>query len=316
METLIYFCETYGLWVVFAAALLDQGGLPLPAYPVIVVTSALAAASGGDLWAIWAILLVAIVAVLIADVVWFYGGRHFGGPLLRLMCRVSLSPDSCVSLTRRVYMRWGAPSLTVAKYVPGFAAVATTLAGESGISLRKFVLFDAIGAAAWAGGAVLLGFLFHDAVAAVLAELERLGYYASALLLAVVLGYVLAKWWRRQRFIAQVRMARMSVQELAERMQSGSPPTIVDVRLAEQRARSGWIPGSIHAPFPVEPVADREREIVVYCDCPNDASAAIVAKALREKGFVHVRPLRGGIDAWRAHGLPVETSLRTGRATS
>src|SRR5262245_22308182 len=110
MEAIVQFVQSYGLWVVFFAVLLDQGGLPIPAYPVIIVTAALAVNASEPLPPI---VLIAVTAVLLADVLWFYGGRRFGGQLLRLMCRVSLSPDSCVSLTRRVYARWGAPSLIV-----------------------------------------------------------------------------------------------------------------------------------------------------------------------------------------------------------
>src|SRR5262245_25069498 len=113
----------------------------------MIVTAALATNAGQPLWPI---LLVATVATLIADVVWFAGGRRFGAQLLRLMCRISLSPDSCVGTTRRIYQRWGAPSLILAKYIPGFAAVSTTLAGQAGTSWRRFLWYDGIGAALWA----------------------------------------------------------------------------------------------------------------------------------------------------------------------
>jgi membrane protein DedA with SNARE-associated domain/rhodanese-related sulfurtransferase len=305
MDTLLYFVQAYGLWVVFVAVLVDQGGLPLPSYPVLVVTSALAVDSGEPLSAI---VLVATLAVVIADSLWFFGGRRFGASLLRLMCRLSLSPDSCVGLTRRFYARWGAPSLIIAKYVPGFAAVATTLAGEAGTSLRRFVFFDTIGAALWAGGAIALGAIFHEAVAAVLAELERLGSFAGVLLLAAIALYVAVKWWQRQRFVARIRMARISADELNELMRSGMQPTVLDVRINERRARTGWIPGSIHVPEVLALEVGPQSEIIVYCDCPNDASAAIVATQLRKRGFTRVRPLAGGLEAWLARGLPVETT--------
>ncbi len=97
----------------------------------MIVTAALATDKHESLLPV---LLVATVAALIADLAWFAGGRRFGNKLLRLMCRVSLSPDSCVGMTRNIYAKWGAPSLILAKYIPGFAAVSTTLAGESGTS--------------------------------------------------------------------------------------------------------------------------------------------------------------------------------------
>jgi membrane protein DedA with SNARE-associated domain/rhodanese-related sulfurtransferase len=303
MDTLLHIIESYGLWVVFVCVLLDQGGLPFPSYAPMIVTAALATDRHESLWPV---LLVATLAALIADVAWFMGGRRFGNRLLRLMCRVSLSPDSCVGLTRRIYVRWGAPSLILAKYIPGFAAVSTTLAGEAGTSWRRFIIYDGIGAALWASGAIALGAIFHEAVEAVLLELDRLGHVALLLLIAAVALFVAVKWWQRRSFMAQIRMSRISIDELVSLLDSGSMTTILDVRTPERRAASGWIPGSIS----VRDIAELElapgEEVIVYCDCPNDASAAVIAKKLQERGFKRVRPLAGGIEAWQSRGRPVE----------
>jgi membrane protein DedA with SNARE-associated domain/rhodanese-related sulfurtransferase len=303
MDMLLHVIESYGLWVVFFCVLLDQGGLPFPSYAPMIVTAALATEKGESLLPV---LLVATGATLIADLAWFAGGRRFGNQLLRLMCRVSLSPDSCVGMTRNIYARWGAPSLILAKYIPGFAAVSTTLAGESGITVRRFIIYDGIGAALWAGGAVALGAIFHEAVEAVLIQLDQLGHVALLLLLAAILLFVLFKWWQRHSFMAQIRMARISIDELVTLLDSGSTATILDVRTPERRAASGWIPGSIS----VRDIADLQvapgAEVIVYCDCPNDATAALVARKLRERGFKRVRPLAGGLDAWQARGRPVD----------
>jgi membrane protein DedA with SNARE-associated domain/rhodanese-related sulfurtransferase len=306
MDTLMHIIAVYGLWVVFVCVVLDQGGLPLPSYPVMIATAGLAAEADQPLLPI---LLVAALAAVLADLLWFLGGRRFGASLLRLMCKLSLSPDSCIGMTRRVYARWGAPSLIVSKYVPGFAAVATTLAGESGVSLRRFILFDALGAALWAGGAIALGAIFHDAVEAVLLQLEELGHFALIILLAALLLFVAVKWWQRYRFLMQIRMARISVDELDALLESGSPPTILDVRGIERRARYGWIPGSVALSDPTSLELDRAQELIVYCDCPNDASAAMTAVILRKKGYSRVRPLAGGFDAWRSRGLRLEQDV-------
>ncbi len=303
METLLHIIESYGLWVVFICVLLDQGGLPVPAYPPMIVTAALAVDANESLWPI---LVVAILAAIVADLLWFAGGRRFGASLLKLMCRISLSPESCIGRTRRVYGRWGAPSLILAKYIPGFAAVATTLAGETGTSLRRFVAYDAIGAALWAGGAIALGAIFHEAVEAVLLELERLGHYALVVLLAALALFVAGKWWQRHRFLVQIRMARISPSELNALLEAGSTAAVLDVRTLERRVQSGWIPGSIHVRDVSELQLSPDEEVIVYCDCPNDASAAVVARTLKQKGFRRVRPLAGGVDAWRGAGLPLE----------
>ncbi|HWH48828.1 MAG TPA: rhodanese-like domain-containing protein [Burkholderiales bacterium] len=303
MEALLHVIEAYGLWVVFVCVLLDQGGLPFPAYPPMIVTAAIAVDMEKPLWPV---LAVAILAAVLADLLWYAGGKRFGSSLLRQMCRLSLSPDSCVGLTRRIYARWGAPSLIVSKYVPGFAAVATTLAGETGTSLRRFVFYDAIGAALWAGGAVALGAVFHTAVGALLLELENLGHYALVLLIAAVALFVVLKWWQRYRFARQIRMSRISIDDLAALIEKGTGTTILDVRTAEHRARQGWIRGAIHVRDIAELDLDPKKEVVVYCDCPNDASAAVVAKKLKDRGFKRVRPLAGGIEAWLAQGRPID----------
>ena len=299
MEALLQFVEIYGLWVVFVCVLLDQGGLPVPAYPPIIVTAALAVDESGSLVAI---LFVAILAAVLADMLWYACGRRFGNTMLRLMCKISISPDSCVGETRKAYGRWGAKSLIFAKFVPGLAAVATTLAGESRINVVRFIIYDGIGAALWAFGAIALGVIFHGAVDAVLLTLEQLGSYALLLLAVAVALFIAVKWRNRRRFLMQIHMDRLSPEELETLMREQSDLRIVDVRSAEQRARSGWIPGSIHAADVGSLQLDGNPEVVVYCDCPNDASAAVAARRLKERGFARVRPLAGGIDAWRRGG--------------
>jgi membrane protein DedA with SNARE-associated domain/rhodanese-related sulfurtransferase len=303
MEALLQFIEVYGLWVVFVCVLLDQGGLPTPAYPPIIVTAALAVDNGKSLAAI---LFVAILAAVLADGLWYLCGRLFGATMIRLMCKISLSPDTCVGATRKVYGRWGAKSLIFAKYVPGLAAVATTLAGETRIHFARFVIYDGIGAALWAAGAVALGAIFHDAVGDVLLTLEELGSYALLLLALALALFIAVKWRNRRLFLMQIQMARLTPEELEALMLGQLPLTILDVRSAESRARTGWIPGSILVTDIDGLLLDAASEVVVYCDCPNDASAAVAARRLKERGFVKVRPLAGGISAWKHGGRKLD----------
>jgi membrane protein DedA with SNARE-associated domain/rhodanese-related sulfurtransferase len=289
--------------VVFISVLLDQGGLPTPSYAPLIVTAALATDAGQPLWPI---LLVGAAGALVADVAWFAGGRRYGAQLLRLMCRISLSPDSCVGTTRRIYEKFGAPSLMLAKYIPGFAAVSTTLAGQAGTSWSRFLVFDFLGAVLWVSGAVILGAVFHEAVEALLTTLEGFGHIAIALLLLALALFLAYKLWQRQRFLREIRMTRISSDELRAEMKSMSGLMLLDVRSAESRDRGGWIAGSVNVRDVSELKVDPDSAIVVYCDCPNDASAAVVARKLKQMGFKHVRPLAGGISGWRSRGFPVE----------
>ena len=233
-----------------------------------------------------------------------------GMRLLRLMCRISLSPDSCVVVTRGIFARWGLPSLMVAKFMPGFAAVATVLAGESRARLRTFLFYDTIGALLWSTVAVAIGVLFHDVVNETLEHLMALGHYGALAVLAVVTGFVAWKWWQRRRFLHELRLARVSPTELLSRLQAGESTVILDVRLASHRVETGWIPGSVHVQTLDEARAHASDEVIVYCDCPNEASAAMIAVELRKRGFGRVRPLAGGFESWRDQGHPVVTASR------
>jgi membrane protein DedA with SNARE-associated domain/rhodanese-related sulfurtransferase len=306
MEDLVRVLEIYGLQIVFAGVLLDQGGLPLPSFSLVIVAAAVATTAGAP---VWPIFVVAIVATVIADLLWFAGGRRFGASMLRMICRVSLSPDSCVGNTRRIYVRWGAPSLIFAKYVPGLAAVATTLAGEAAIPLARFLVYDSIGAALWAAGGVALGVIFHQAIEVVLDELQLLGNSALVLLAVALLVFVAVKWWQRWRFKMRIRMARISVTQLAELLKTGSKVAVLDARSQDRRERTGWIPGSIWVSDVEQLALGVYEHIVVYCDCPNDATAALVAKRLHSKGVLHVRPLAGGLEAWLDSGGEIEKAM-------
>jgi rhodanese-related sulfurtransferase len=191
--------------------------------------------------------------------------------------------------------------------MPGFAAVATVLAGESRARVRTFLIYDAIGALLWSGLAVAFGVIFHNAVNDTLELLIALGHYGALVVLAVVLGFVGWKWWQRRKFLRELRLARVSPAELLGRLQAGETTVILDVRLASHRIETGWIPGSIHVQSLDDASAHASDEVVVYCDCPNEASAAAIAVELRRRGFGRIRPLAGGFESWRDQGHPVDS---------
>ena len=298
----------YRIVAVFANVLLDQLGLPLPAVPTVIVAGALAAQGQMSTLGLFGGTLLACV---IGDSAWFAAGRMYGSGVMKLLCRISLTPDSCVSETQARFERWGANALVAAKFVPGLAIIAPPLAGATRMGWPRFLLFSTLGSSAWVAATLLLGALFRDQIAQLLPRLASLGLVAVAMIAALLALYLLYKWWERARFYAMLRMARISVSELYELMGAGTPPLIVDVRsstavLLEPRR----IPGAIHIPLhDLESHVrelPRDRDIVAYCTCPNEASAAQVAKLLIDNGFKRVRPLHGGLDAWIASGYTVE----------
>jgi membrane protein DedA with SNARE-associated domain/rhodanese-related sulfurtransferase len=307
MSHLITLIEHYGLALVFVNVLLLQAGFPVPAYPTLIVTGALAARAP---YTLAGLLATAVVASVIADIGWYLIGRRLGGRVLRTLCRISLSPDSCVRQTESIFTRWGARSLTVAKFVPGFASVATAMAGIVRLTPWRFLLFDAIGAALWSGVAIALGYLFRDAVNEVLDVLSAMGRYGLMVIVAAFVIYVTVKWVQRQRFIRQLKMDRVTVQELRDLVDAGTPATLIDVRSKLSQSVTGRIPGALTVDvtnMKLELLAiPPTNEVIVYCACPNEASAVRVAQALKQRGFQRVRPLIGGIDAWIEAGHEVE----------
>jgi membrane protein DedA with SNARE-associated domain/rhodanese-related sulfurtransferase len=306
MALLLDLIAQYGVFFVFACVLVEQAGAPIPAYPALLVAGSLAAAGQHSAGAF---LAAAVLACLLADSLWYLAGKRFGSRVLRILCKLSLSEDGCVRQTESIFERWGAPSLVVAKFIPGFASVATAMAGSTGVARPAFVVYDAIGATLWAALGLALGWVFAAAVGDVLLVLEEMGRWGLMLLAALLAAFIAAKAWRRYQFQAQLRMDRISVQTLAQMLQDGEAPLVVDVR-SSLGQDGGRIPGAIvfdNARWPEDLKAPHgDAVVVVYCACPNEASAALVAKKLMQRGFKQVRPLTGGIDAWRAAGLKLE----------
>jgi membrane protein DedA with SNARE-associated domain/rhodanese-related sulfurtransferase len=302
MSTLLDLLEHYGLAAVFLNVLVEQIGTPLPAYPTLVLTGAMLIRGN---FSAPTLLLTAVSAALIADSVWYWAGKRYGRAVMSKLCRISLSPDACVRQTESIYLRWGAPSLLVAKFIPGFASIGSALAGTLGTRRLSFLFFDSLGAALWAGSAIWLGSLFKTAVADLLAVLEQLGKWGLLLIGLALLAFIADKWWRRGRFMKSLRMARISVDELHQLHASGAAPVIVDVRPPHAQ-RDGRIPGAVAVSMDEMDQLNLElpdnTEVIVYCACPNEASAAVVARQLMKRGYTRVRPLHGGIDAWVAAG--------------
>lgn len=297
-----------GLSFVFLNVLAQQLGLPVPVVPTLVVAGAVAASgkmSGSALYAL------AVAACVIADSSWYVAGRRYGGRVMSLLCRLSLSPDSCVSQTQNAFERWGARALLFAKFVPGLALIAPPLAGATRMPFGRFVLFSALGASLWVGAALAAGVLLRTQIERLLPQAAQVGGTAALVLLLLLACYIAYRWWERRRFYAALNMARISVEELRQQMEEGGAPVIVDVRsTTAQTLELRRIPGALHVP--VQDAArhlselPRDREIILYCTCPNEASAAKVARLLMNHGFQRVRPLKGGLEAWIEAGYAVE----------
>lgn len=304
MATMMQWLEQIGVLAVFTLVLVEQAGLPLPTYPILIVAGAWSAQGGP---ALWRVAVAVIAACILADALWYVAARRFGSRVLRVMCRLTLEPDSCVSDTERLFARFGTRMLLVAKFVPGLGAVSTAMSGVVDVRFHKFVIYDAIGAAFWGLSGLLIGSVFHDAVDDVFAKLSAFGRIGGALILVLFAAFIAFKFYRRHQFFRQLRMDRITVQELSDLLQAGTHVRLIDARPGDSRVRDGMIPGAVAFDALLREVehGGRRGEVVVYCACPNEASAARIARQLQNMGFHPVRPLAGGIHAWQDAGFGI-----------
>ncbi len=257
----------YGLALVFFNVLLTQGGIPVPSVPILVVAGAFV--SQGQI-ALAPLLLASVVASLIGDTLWYYAGRHYGYRILRTLCRVAIEPDSCVKQTETIFERWGAPSLMLAKYVPGFSTAAPPLAGTMQLGLLAFLAYSAVAALLWAGLPIALGAVFHAEVESALEWLESMGTGAAAIIGVVVLLYVAVKMVQRYLLIRFLRMVRISAEEVRDLMRREPKPVVLDVRSAtarklDPRRLPGAVAVDIETPQRGLVAVPPDRDVIVYC---------------------------------------------------
>ena len=259
------FLGRYGYLMLFGWLLLEQGALPLPSIPLLLACGALA--RSGRLHPAL-VVLSALAACLLADNVWFQLGRRKGGKVLHFLCRVALEPDSCVRRTENAFLRYGANSLLISKFVPGLNAVAAPLAGSSGLSLARFLLFDIAGALLWIFAYAGLGYLFSDQIETIAAYAMRTGSGLVILVLATIAGWIAWKYIQRQRFLNRIAVARITPHELRDQMDAGEDVYVIDLRSRRESSDSS-IPGAIqisaeeleqrHSEIP------RDRDVILFC---------------------------------------------------
>jgi membrane protein DedA with SNARE-associated domain/rhodanese-related sulfurtransferase len=302
------------LLTVTGAVLAHQIGIPIPALPFLIWAGS--AASGDPVLLAQAFVLSTLVGTA-GNLPWYWAGRRYGHRVLGLVCRITLSPDSCVRQTESAFERRGPAMLVLARFLPGFEAVAPPLAGALRLGMSDFLLYDSAGSALRAGAGLALGVAFRDEVGWLLDWLSALGGHAMLALIALLAAYALYRLAQRWLFLRSLRTARISVQELAGMMSRGDNPVVLDVRTRSHRqADARRIPGAhavdLGALERTLSAVSRDGEVVVYCACPNESTAAKVALQLRARGFRRVRPLAGGIDAWVSAGLSVDSVPKEG----
>jgi membrane protein DedA with SNARE-associated domain/rhodanese-related sulfurtransferase len=314
MNATLEFLLHHGYVLVFAFVLAEQSGLPIPSTPMLLAAGALAGLGRMNYAFAWSL---AIVASVIGDSLWFVLGRWRGVSILNVFCRISLEPDTCVQKTRTNYGKHGVNWLLFAKFVPGLSTIAPPMAGMFKVAPWRFLGMDTAGAFLWSGAYLIVGWIFRDQLELVADLLARLGSGLIAVLVGALALYIAFKYIQRQRVYRDLRIARITPQELKRRVDKGEKVILIDLRSDFEQAE-GRIPGSLAAvgdnveelvsTFDKTTIA--ESEVVLYCSCPNEISSARAALRLRSHGVKRVRPLEGGFPEWKELGFPVEMPVR------
>ena len=299
---------TYGYLLLFAWVLVEQLGIPLPAAPVLLAAGALSAEHEFNFAFA---LLAGLAASLMADSTWFLIGRRYGHHVLRILCKLSLEPTTCVRRTQDSFGRRRDATLVIAKFVPGLATLAPPVAGQNGMGFGRFLLLDGVGATLWVGALLSAGRFFGDLLKRDPSLLNLVGRFSGALLILGILGFLVVRVVRRRMILRKLVAARLEPEELKSWLDVGEPVYIVDLRHPRELSEDPFtLPGAIH--FSPKALAERhheiprDRDVVLFCSCPSEATAAKTAMTLHKLGIERVRPLRGGYDEWKRLGFPLD----------
>jgi rhodanese-related sulfurtransferase len=252
-----------------------------------------------------------MLACAISDSIWYFLGKRFGGSVVKLLCRFSMESSTCVRRTNNYFTRHGAKALLVAKFVPGLSTVAAPIAGQTAMPYPLFLASDMGGALLWSLTLILAGRFFGDAIKKNPHVLSTIGHSAAMLFVLLLAGFFLYRVLKQHAFLKSVRGAKIEPEELNEMLSAGQKVFIVDLRhpldyLPDPRVLPGAVrigPETLGQHLEMIP---RDRDVVLYCTCPSEATSGKVALTLRKQGIYRVRPLRGGFDAWKQLGFPLE----------
>jgi membrane protein DedA with SNARE-associated domain len=257
----------HGYLFVFGYVLLVQAGLPVPADPMLLIMGAMV---GEGRYFAFETVVVGTCGALLGDLIWYELGRQRGNSILRLLCRLTIEPDTCVRKTEDSFSRRGARTLLIAKFVPGLSLVSVPMAGVIRMPRWRFLLFDLAGSVLWVTTYMTIGIVFRRQVQQVIDLIGATGRYAGVFVLTLLALYVGFKYFQRWRFLRAFRTGRISPGALRQLLEGPEPVTVVDLRHPHEveregvklagalvlrpedlRARSGEIP--------------KDQEIILYC---------------------------------------------------
>ena len=313
MPIALVFFVHYAYVILFLWVLVEQLGIPIPSIPVLLTAGTLSATH--RIHASYALLAV-LAACMVADSVWYLLGRRYGSSILRLLCRLSFEASTCVAKTEGYFTRRGPVTLLFAKFVPGLSTVSAPIAGQTGMPYGRFFFYDLAGSIIWAEAYLMAGRFFGDVAQKSAPFFHLLSHFAFVVFVMMVLGFMGYRVFKQRRFLLQVRSMVIQPAELKKMMDTAEAagnimPFIVDLRhpldyLPDPRVLPGAVRIGPNEIAKRQAEIPRDRDVILYCTCPNEETSAKVALQLQKYGVHRVRPLHKGFDGWKYLGYPLE----------
>lgn len=183
--------ERWGYLALAAGLLGEDAGVPIPGETVLMFSSFISHKSQAlDLWAI---ILVGTAAAITGDNIGFWLGRKLGPRLLR-WARKKLHMGDDIDVAKDQIKRHGAATVFWARYIFGLRTITGPVAGALDMEWRRFLLYNALGAATWVTAISVAGYLFADEFQSLLGYFEKGSWAVSGGVFLV--GYIL---WRRKK---------------------------------------------------------------------------------------------------------------------
>jgi membrane protein DedA with SNARE-associated domain len=249
---------------VFLFSFAENVGLPIPAFPVLLVAGALSQSGRASLPFV---LAGAMGGALLADAMWYLLGRWRGRSVLSTLCRVSLNPDACVEGAEEGFRRRRSLTILLAKFLPGVNTVMPPLAGITAYPFFRFLSLDLLGSFIWAAAGIGIGWAFGDAVAGHVDRINGMLGGLVAVGLAAYLGWTVAF---RRYLVRKYAAPRIAAEDLHRRMSEGEEIHVLDLRSDAAFGASGvTVPGAVRVrPATFHRVAHefpKDRELVFFC---------------------------------------------------
>jgi membrane protein DedA with SNARE-associated domain len=186
--------NSYGYLAVGGLLFLEDFGIPVPGETILIAAAVYAGAGQLN---IVVVVLIGFLAALAGDNVGFAIG-HFGGRALVLRFgRYVFLTETRLDKAEGFFTRHGGKVVTIARFVEGLRQANGIVAGLAKMPWRRFLLFNALGAAIWVGTWSAVGYLAGNHLDAIYAQIKRYELYLLIALAVVVVALVVRHLLRR-----------------------------------------------------------------------------------------------------------------------